>query len=200
MLDLKAWAEDAPLYYARLRSAAIPNGVAEYGDEPKGGGGKAKSKPPISLGALEAAERETVALWRVLAHYRANRPFDPYMRAQGRRVVGMKMCDEPEEIVSAMSEDVLTYLETFGGAVPASTLSFCHKARSQSKLIVGDLSRMVGPFVTNSEALAMPRIDKFILYKWRVRGRVEFEKVEGEFHYYSDSFNAAYEKLSTRGV
>ena len=63
MLDLKAWAQDSPLYYARLRSAAVPNGVTRYGDEPLGGGSE-DGQPPINIDALEASENEAVALWR----------------------------------------------------------------------------------------------------------------------------------------
>lgn len=184
MLDVEAWADDAPLYYARLRSEAIPNGVAQYGDEPQGGGGKAESKPPISLGAFEASEREAVALWRVLAHLGASRPFDPYMRAQGRRVVGLKMLDEPEYIVECMAEDVIAYLELAGeGEVPERTLSFCHKARSQSMLIVGDLSEPVNDWIGQDEAIAQFGLNFKSLWWRRKNGLVEFRVENGEFFY-----------------
>lgn len=204
MLDITAWADDAPLYYARLRSAAIPNGVAQYGDEPKGGGGKAASKPPISLGAFEAAERESVALWRVLSHLGANRPFDPFMRAQGRRVIGLKMLDDPEFVVACMAEDVIAYLDLVGvGAVPSRTLSFCHKARSQSKLVVGDLSSVSGtwdslPLWVKSSVAVEYGVSYPLLNAWRSRGKVAFVRQGDDILYCRDSLRVAVDDLLTR--
>lgn len=201
MLDLKVWADEAPQYFARLRSVAIPNGVAKYGDEPTGGGGKAASKPPISLGAWEAAEHEAMALWRVLAHFGAEKPFNPYMRAVNRRVVGMKMCDEPEFVVSCMADDVLDCLNLYGpGPVPSRTVTFCNKVRSASELIVGDLSVVAEDWVTGDEARAYEGVLRSTLYNWRSRGRVKFKIENGEFFYERSSLMAAHEKLMTRMV
>lgn len=200
MLDLKAWADDAPQYFARLRSVAIPNGVAQYGDEPTSDG-KAASKPPISLGAWEAAEAEVMALWRVLSHYGQEGPFNPYMRAINRRVVGMKMCDDPEFVVSCMADDVIDCVDLMGpGQVSSRTVTFCHKVRSASVLIVGDLSAVAEDWVTGDEAREYEGVLRSTLYNWRSRGRVKFKIENGEFFYERDSLMAAHEKMMTRMV
>ena len=198
MLDLKAWAQDSPLYYARLRSAAVPNGVTRYGDEPLGGGSE-DGQPPISIDALEASENEAVALWRALSHYGAETPYNPFMRHIRRKVVGLRMVDEPEFIVSCMADDVIDCVNLAGpGEVSPRTLTFCHKARSHSKMIVGDLSVTVEPWYTCEQALSFEGVNHDILYRWRKRGRVDFQTINGEFVYGVESFLAAYEKLSSR--
>lgn len=191
MLDLAKWAADAPVYYARLRSLAIPNGVARYGDEPLGGSGPV-SKPPISLGAWEAAEGETVALWRVLAHCGANRPFDPFMRGRSRRVVGIKSGDDTEMIVQHMADDVLFYMDLLGqGVVPSRTLTFCHKSRNASIRVSGNLTGGPEAWISQSDALEHPGVTPTLLAVWRHRGRVLFKRVDDVFFYDPDSFNRA---------
>ena len=200
MLDLKAWARDSPLYYARLRSAAVPNGVTRYGDEPLGGGSE-DGQPPISIDALEASENEAVALWRALSHYKAETPYNPFMRHIRRRVVGLRMVDEPEFIVSCMADDVIDCVNLSGpGEVSPRTLSFCHKARSHSKMIVGDLTATVEPWITGEEAVRHDGVSHDLLSKWRRRGRVDFKVVNGEYVYGVTSFLAAYDKLSRRMI
>ena len=200
MLDLKAWAQDSPLYYARLRSAAVPNGVTRYGDEPLGGGSE-DGQPPINIDALEASENEAVALWRALSHYEAETPYNPFMRHIRRKVVGLRMVDEPEFIVSCMADDVIDCVNLAGpGEVSSRTLSFCHKARSYSKMIVGDLTATVEPWLTGEEAVRHDGVSHDLLSKWRRRGRVDFKIVNGEYVYGITSFLAAYDKLSRRMI
>ena len=200
MLDLKAWAQDSPLYYARLRSAAVPNGVTRYGDEPLGGGSE-DGQPPINIDALEASENEAVALWRALSHYEAETPYNPFMRRIRRKVVGLRMVDEPEFIVSCMADDVTDCVNLSGpGEVSPRTLSFCHKARSHSKMIVGDLTATVEPWLTGEEAVRHDGVSHDLLSKWRRRGRVDFKIVNGEYVYGITSFLAAYDKLSRRMI
>ena len=200
MLDLKAWAQDSPLYYARLRSAAVPNGVTRYGDEPLGGGSE-DGQPPINIDALEASENEAVALWRALSHYEAETPYNPFMRHIRRKVVGLRMVDEPEFIVSCMADDVIDCVNLSGpGEVSPRTLTFCHKARSHSKMIVGDLTATVEPWLTCEEVLKFEGVNHNLLYKWRKRGRVDFKIVNGEYVYGVSSFLAAHSKLVRRVV
>lgn len=200
MLDLKAWAQDSPLYYARLRSAAVPNGVTRYGDEPLGGGSE-DGQPPINIDALEASENEAVALWRALSHYEAETPYNPFMRHIRRKVVGLRMVDEPEFIVSCMADDVMDCVNLSGpGEVSPRTLSFCHKARSHSKMIVGDLSAISEDWVTGDEARSYEKVFRSTLYNWRTRRSVKFKVEDGEFFYERNSLMAAYEKMMTRLV
>jgi len=200
MLDLKAWAQDSPLYYARLRSAAVPNGVTRYGDEPLGGGSE-DGQPPINIDALEASENEAVALWRTLSHYKAETPYNPFMRHIHRRVVGLRMVDEPEFIVSCMADDVIDCVNLSGpGEVSPRTLSFCHKARSHSKMIVGDLTAISEDWITGDEARSYDKVFRSTLYNWRTRRSVRFKVEDGEFFYERSSLMAAYEKMMTRMV
>lgn len=183
MLDLKAWAQDSPLYYARLRSAAVPNGVTRYGDEPLGGGSE-DGQPPINIDALEASENEAVALWRALSHYGAETPYNPFMRHIRRRVVGLRIVDEPEFIVSCMADDVIDCVNLAGpGQVSPRTLSFCHKARSHSKMIVGDLGIVVDDWIGQEEAISLYGLNFRSLWWRRNRGLVKFKVENGEFFY-----------------
>lgn len=183
MLDLKAWAQDSPLYYARLRSAAVPNGVTRYGDEPLGGGSE-DGQPPINIDALEASENEAVALWRALSHYKAETPYNPFMRHIRRKVVGLRMVDEPEFIVSCMADDVIDCVNLSGpGEVSPRTLSFCHKVRSYSKMIVGDLGIVVDDWIGQEEAISLYGLNFRSLWWRRNRGLVKFKVENGEFLY-----------------
>lgn len=183
MLDLKAWAQDSPLYYARLRSAAVPNGVTRYGDEPLGGGSE-DGQPPINIDALEASENEAVALWRALSHYEAETPYNPFMRHIRRKVVGLRMVDEPEFIVSCMADDVIDCVNLAGpGEVSPRTLSFCHKARSYSKMIVGDLSRAENAWISQDSAIAEFGLNRKLLWWRREHNLVDFRTIGGGFYY-----------------
>jgi len=203
MLDLKAWAQDSPLYYARLRSAAVPNGVTRYGDEPLGGGSE-DGQPPINIDALEASENEAVALWRALSHYEAETPYNPFMRHIRRKVVGLRMVDEPEFIVSCMADDVIDCVNLAGpGEVSPRTLTFCHKARSHSKMVVGDLTRAENdwdsmPAWVKSGVAVQYGVSYPLLHAWRSRGKVNFVRMNGEYLYCRDSLRAAVDALLSR--
>lgn len=194
MIDLAQYVESAPSFYGRLRAAMVPALGAVYGETVLPSGGP-ESSPPVSLRALEAAEGEAVALWRILAHYGAEKPFNPYMRARKRVVVGLKL--DTDEIVHYMADDAAGYLDwDCGESVPSMTRAFCSRARLSSVKVVGDIDPEPD-YVSTPVAVEMGA-NYILLNKWRHRGRVVFKDSAFGYLYERRSLEQALAGLSTR--
>lgn len=180
VIDLKAFTDDAVPYFKRLRAKVVPSGVAEYGER----GGSApgfSSKPPMSLTALECADLEAVALWRILAHYGEHKAFNPYMLARKGRVIGIR--SGHEDIVHYMADDAAECIEwDDGGRITVQTRSFCDWVRSKTISCVGMLAAE-GDWITQDEACELYGLNRKSLWRWRESGDVRFEKRDGTFLY-----------------
>lgn len=177
---MKAFAADSVDYYCRLREKVTPSGVAEYGERLNSGDGFG-SKPPLSLSALECADLEAVALWRILAHYKESGPFDPYMLARDRKVVGIKSGND--DIVALMAGDAIECLEWDDcDSVPSATSYYCKWVRSRTRAVVG----LVGSYevwITQREAIEKYGLNPRSLWWRREHSGVKFEMRNGAFMY-----------------
>ena len=179
MIDLARFVDTAPSYYGQRRSAMGPALGAVYG-ETVAPSGSPESSPPVSLRALEASEMEAVALWRILAHYKAEKPFNPYMRAKGRRVVGLKL--DADEIVHYMADDAADCLAwDLAAAVPRDTVAFCGRARAATIKVVGESDGE--DWFTQDEVMEFYGVSRKLLWWWRDKGLVRFREVGDQFLY-----------------
>lgn len=180
MIDLKVFAADSMHYYCRLREKIIPSGVAEYGERLNSGNGFS-SKPPLSLSALECADLEAVALWRILAHYKASSPFDPYMLARDRKVVGIKSGNG--DIVSLMAEDAVDCLDWDDcDSVPSVTSDYCEWVRGKTHAVVGRIGSDE-VWITQGEAIDKYGLNPRSLWWRRENSGIKFERRNGSFMY-----------------
>lgn len=187
MIDLKAFTADTVPYYKRLRAKVVPSGVAEYGER----GGSApgfSSKPPMSLAALECADLEVVALWRILAHYGEHKAFNPYMLARDRRVVGIQ--SGSEDVVHYMADDAADCVEWDGGSqVSVHTRSYCDWVRGKTVSCVGVIATD-GDWITQDEACELYGLNPKSLWWRREKSGIRFEERNGVFLYDRDSLAA----------
>lgn len=185
MIDLGVFTRDAKDYYLRLRANMVPGNIM-FNDAP-GPANSMESSPPLSISMLEAAEREAVALWRILNFYDAHKPFNPYMRAAGRRVIGVQSgCDD---VVELMADDARECVALdMGSAVDAPTVDFCHRTRMASVGLIGELDDT--DWITHDEAIEAFGLNRKSLWWRRKNGLVKFKAAGDSFIYSRQSLEA----------